>query len=130
MKLADQRVAWSVLMNEVEAIGDARAERVGTRYRVVLNIDGAAMPGEHEIVTYEPARSVGWKVLFPGGVRVEDFTEHISVSEHAGNTMATYVITYRVPSVLGRLFNRLRVRSMFREATKMSLAALLKKATE
>lgn|GEM_PF-1268950 len=130
VKRADQRVAWSILVNEAEPIGRGGSEDVGSRYRVTLNIDGAPMSGEHEIVSHEELKQVGWKVKFPQGVRIENFGEQVALSERGGNTLVTYAITYRVPSVMGRLFNNFRVRSMFEEAAKLSMSALVQKSTE
>ena len=59
-----------------------------------------------------------------------DFVESIALSETANQTLVSYTIAYRAPSVLARLFNTLRVRSMFGEAAQLSLAALNEKASE
>lgn len=127
---ADKRVAWALLVNDAELIGRGEQEAVGTAYRVQLNIDGAAADGEHTISAYELGTRVAWRVKFPAGVQVEDFEESIDLKESGGNTTITYKISYRVPSVLGRLFDRMRVRGMFDEAARMSVQALAAKASE
>ena len=127
---AEQRVAWSVLVSDVEPIGRGERETRGSRFRATLNLDGATMTGEHEVLEHETGEKVAWRVHFPTGVRIEQFVQRLTLAETGEQTAVTYTISYRVPSVLGRLFNNIRVRDMFDEAAQLSLAALTEKASE
>lgn len=120
----EQRSRWNALTRDVEAIGRGGAVQVGNRYRATMEVDGSPVPTEQVITGLEAERRLAWRVEFPPGTQLQGFSEELSLEPSDVDTRVTYRVRYDVPTVLGRVFNNLRLRQVFDEAAVASLEQL------
>lgn len=126
----ETRPRWSPLVADIEAIGEPGPVAVGQRFRVSMRFEGQPLAAENTLTVVEAPRHLAWAITLVGGARLEDLTESITLEPQGLNTRATVVVRYRVPSVLGRVVNRLGVRQHFDDAVQRAVNGLAAYALE
>lgn len=123
-----ERTRWSTWMTDIEPIGKGGAPTVGSEWRATLMLERLAVPASVKVTAVEPFSELTWVVLPTGGSQLEDMTETVTmkaIPEADGTTgdrhQVVYRLTYRVPTVLGRVGERIALR---RPAERMADEAL------
>ncbi len=127
-----QRPQWNTWIVDLEPIGKGGPLEVGSRFRSMLQLEQHQVPGQHVITELAPQEHFAWTIEPPAGSALQRLEESIRiVAEDAnGSTKLTYRLSYKVPSVVGRLFDRLVVRQSFRKVAEESLSRLASHALE
>ncbi len=121
-----QRARWNTWVKEIEPIGDLSAPGLGQRYRSTLELGGRGrLPVEHHVTEVTAGRALVWQVQFTTGAAVEDLLEGVHVAEvDAAASRVTYRLTYRAPTVLSRVANRVMLEPALRDLAQQSLSQL------
>jgi len=124
-----QRTQWSPWIADVEPIGRGGAPSVGAEWRATLMLERLAVPATLKVTHVERFQRFGWDIVPVGGGQLEDMHEEVTMTHaplKAGDTASDryvihYRLSYRVPSVLGRVSERMVIR---RPAERMADEAL------
>ena len=112
---------WNSFVTSAEPVGATTAHKSGGRYQVALNFDGRKAPAEMTVTEVTPNLRHVARITFAQGTELEDFTQTISVKPRSTDKVeVVYTVRYRVPTVLGRLFNAFVIRGMFQEHARFS----------
>lgn len=125
-KAADplQRPTWSSLVRDVEPIGDLSAARPGKLYRALFVIQSKAVPVELEILEASAPEKLTWRVAFPAGTRMHELRDTVRLEAADGGTRVTHTLSYEVPEVMARVFDRLFIRGWLSDAVAGGVQAL------
>jgi carbon monoxide dehydrogenase subunit G len=105
------RKAWSPWIADAEPIGRGGATAVGSEYRATLALERYTVPAELIVTAFEPATRFAWRVKPQGGSQLADIIETVTlVREGDVLTRVHYELAYDVPTVLGRVGERIAVR--------------------
>lgn len=126
----ETRPRWSPLVADIEAIGEPGPPTVGQRFRVSMRFEGQPLAAENTLTRVDAPRAIAWGISLVGGARLEDLTEEITLEPEALDTRVRVAIRYRVPTVMGRVVNRLGVRQHFEDAVHRAVDGLAAYATE
>jgi len=120
------RTSWSPWIVDAEPIGRGGLPAVGSQYRATLALERFTVPAELVITAYEGDARFAWHVKPSGGSQLADITETVTLVK-AGDlsTRVRYELAYEVPTVLGRVGERIAVRGSV-ERLAESTTSLLK----
>lgn len=105
------RSSWSPWIADAEPIGRGGAPAVGSQYRATLALERYSVPAELVITAFDRGARFAWHVEPQGGSQLSDITETVTlVSEGPLSTRVRYELAYEVPTVLGRVGERIAVR--------------------
>ncbi len=120
----ETRPRWSPLVADIEPIGEPGPPAVGQRFRVSMRFEGQPLAAENTLTLVDAPRALAWHIELVGGARLEDLTEAITLQAQGLQTRVRVAIRYRVPTVLGRVVNRLGVRQHFADAVQRAADGL------
>lgn len=125
-----RRTTWDLWVADLEPVGRAQAPIVGSEYRTVLRLERMEVPAMMTVTALDDGRSITWAVQPQGGSRLENMRETVSVeAQGAERTLVRFRLTYDVPSVIGRVGERIAVRGAVERMTTETLARLRNVAT-
>ncbi len=119
-----QRTRWSPWISDVEPIGRGGAPTVGAEWRATLMLERLAVPATLRLTAVEPEEALAWAIVPTGGAELEDMHEAVTIvapDDGSDRHTVRYRLSYRVPSVFGRVSERIVVR---RPAERMVEEAL------
>ena len=127
-----QRTRWSTWISDIEPIGKGGTATVGSEWRATLMLERLAVPATLRVTAVEPFRELSWRVEPTGGSRLEDMHETITMAPMAGTGdtpgddrhTVVYRLSYRVPTVLGRVGERIALRRPAERMADETLKAL------
>lgn len=107
----DNRKAWSPWIADAEPIGHGGPLAVGSEFRATLALERYTVPAELVITELVPRERFAWHVKPQGGSQLSDINETVTLVETADVlTRVRYELAYEVPTVLGRVGERIAVR--------------------
>jgi len=125
-----RRTAWDLWIADLEPIGRGHAARVGSEYRSILRLERMEVPAVQTITALEAGRAITWAITPQGGSRLENMRETVTVEPRgAEQALVRFRLSYDVPSVLGRVGERIAVRGAVERMTVETLAKLKNVAT-
>jgi uncharacterized membrane protein len=108
-----QRTRWSPWISDVEPIGRGGEPGVGAEWRATLLLERLAVPATLRLTVVEPEKALGWAIVPNGGGELEDMEEIVTIvpaDDGSDRHTVRYRLSYRVPSVFGRVSERIVVR--------------------
>lgn len=106
-----KRTDWNPWIAGAEPIGRGGPIAVGSAYRATLALERYSVPGELTVTAFEPDVRFAWQVKPVADSRVDDMTETIAlVRDDDVTTRVHYELSYEVPTVLGRVAERIAMR--------------------
>ena len=122
---------WETWISDIEPVGRGGPIAVGSRYRSNLHMERMEQLGSHRVTDLEPEARLAWTVEPHGGEwRVANVVEKITLTPEGDQTRVDYEIRYEVPSVFGRVLERIIVRQSFDNVVETSLQRLAGAALE
>jgi uncharacterized membrane protein len=105
------RKNWSPWIADAEPIGRGGELAVGSEYRATLALERYTVPAELVVTNLDPEQRFAWHVKPQGGSQLSDINETITLTrDGAVTTRVRYELSYEVPTVLGRVGERIAVR--------------------
>lgn len=105
------RKAWSPWIADTEPIGRGGALAVGNQYRATLALERYTVPAELVVTAFEPAERFAWRVVPQGGSQLDEIVETVTLTREGDVlTRVHYELAYEVPTVLGRVGERIAMR--------------------
>ncbi len=123
-----RRTAWDLWIADLEPVGKAEPA-VGSEYRSILKLERMEVPAMQTVLALEAGRSVTWSIQPQGGSTLENMRESVSLEPRGAQTLVRFRMTYDVPSVLGRVGERIAVRGAVERMSEETLLRLRNVAT-
>ena len=110
---------------DVEPIGRGGPLAVGSRFRATLKFDRYSAPAEMVVTVFEPPLRFSWRVEPTGGSKLDNIVETVTL-DRVGDvvTRVNYQLNYDVPTVLGRVGERIAVRGAAERTAEMTTGLL------
>lgn len=106
-----KRTDWNPWIAGTEPIGRGGPIAVGSAYRATLALERYTVPGELTVTTFEPEVRFAWDVKPVAESKVIGMAEAIAlVRDDDVTTRVRYQLSYEVPTVLGRVAERIAMR--------------------
>ncbi|MFO0744886.1 MAG: SRPBCC family protein [Myxococcota bacterium] len=120
-----RRTAWDLWIADFEPVGKAATPAVGAEYRSVLRLERLEVPAMQTISALDAGKTITWQVQPQGGAALENMQETVTLEPQAnGQTLARFRLTYEVPSVIGRVAERIAVRGAVERMAAQTLERL------
>jgi len=124
------RKSWCPWIADADPIGRGGPPRVGSAYRGTLALERFTVPGDLTITAFDPESRFAWNIVPTGGSALENLRETITlIRESDVLTRVRYEIAYEVPSVFGRVSERIAVRGSVTRLAETSLDNLNQRVT-
>ncbi len=105
------RKTWSPWIADAEPIGRGGPLAVGAHYRATLALERYTVPAELEVLALDHQARFSWHVKPQGGSELAEITETVTLTRESDVvTKVRYELRYEVPTVLGRVGERIAVR--------------------
>lgn len=105
------RKTWSPWIADAEPIGRGGPLAVGRQYRATLALERYTVPAELVVLTLDHEAKFAWHVKPGGGSELNEITETVTLTKESDVvTKVRYELKYEVPTVLGRVGERIAVR--------------------
>jgi len=105
------RKSWSTWIADVEPIGRGGPLAVGAQYRATLALERYTVPAELVVLALDHESRFSWHVKPQGGSELNEITETVTLTKESDVvTKVRYELTYEIPTVLGRVGERIAVR--------------------
>jgi len=106
-----RRKTWSPWIADAEPIGRGGPLAVGAQYRATLALERYTVPAELVVLALDHEARFSWHVKPQGGSELNEITETVTLTKQSDVvTRVRYELTYEVPTVLGRVGERIAVR--------------------
>lgn len=123
-----QRTSWSPWIADTEPIGRGGTPAVGSQYRATLALERYTVPAELVITAFDSGARFAWHVKPQGGSQLSDITETVTLTRSSDlSTRVRYELAYEVPTVLGRVGERIAVRGSVERLAETTTALLKQK---
>lgn len=105
------RKSWSPWIADAEPIGRGGPLAVGAQYRATLALERYTVPAELVVLALDHESRFSWHVKPQGGSELNEITETVTLTKESDVvTKVRYELTYEIPTVLGRVGERIAVR--------------------
>lgn len=120
-----RRTAWDLWIADLEPVGKSATPSLGAEYRSVLRLERLEVPALQRIVHWDSGKAVTWSVEPQGGAALENMQETITLEPQGEElTLVRFRLSYEVPSVMGRVAERIAVRGAVERMTEETLKRL------
>ncbi|MCC6623815.1 MAG: SRPBCC family protein [Deltaproteobacteria bacterium] len=120
-----RRTRWDQWVVDLEPTGKAKTPAIGSEYRTELRLERMEVPAIQTVTALEEGRAITWAIHPVGGSRLENMSESVTLEpQGADKTLVRYRIAYDVPSVFGRVAERIGARGGVERMTTETLARL------
>lgn len=124
------RKSWCPWIADADPVGRGGPPQVGSTYRGTLALERFTVPGDLTITAFEPDARFAWNVSPSGGSELSNIHETITlIKESDVLTRVRYEIAYEVPTVFGRIGERIAVRGSVERLAETSLDNLNQRVT-
>jgi hypothetical protein len=122
------RRSWSPWIADAEPIGRGGAVTVGSQFRATLALERYTVPAELVVTAFDEEARFAWHVRPQGGSQLSDITETVTLTRESDvATTVRYQLTYEVPTVLGRVGERIAVRGSVERLAETTTSMLRQK---
>lgn len=125
-----RRTAWDLWIADLEPIGKAATPIVGAEYRSVLRLERIEVPATQTITELVDRQTITWAITPQGGSTLENMRQTMTVEARGPeSTLVRFTLSYEVPTVMGRVGERIAVRGAVERMTEETLGRLRNVAT-
>jgi hypothetical protein len=119
------RKRWSPWIADAEPIGKGGPIAVGSQFRATLALERYSVPAELVVTAFDKEARFAWHVKPQGGSQLSDITETVTLRRESDVlTHVRYELAYEVPTVLGRVGERIAVRGSVERLVETTTALL------